>query len=165
MQEQMRVPSGTGDGLAGRVREEAILVRLRASEIGPASPFWAELSPGQRAMIATSVLESKLDEGGLEHYFFTSDGWWDDAVRDGLELLGAYVALGFFDRASGTFPGGELPADREDRMELLCRTTAEMWSHINSLEKEFRETGRLKEDLTELRLTYVDAHPEEFFLG
>ena len=135
---------------------------LACSDLTPASFHWMELSPGQKAVLATLRFDRSLERGGLEGWFFGLTGGWDSAVRDGLTRLGAFVTLRFFERASQAFPE-DLPIDQEDRMDLLGRTTAEVFSVLSDIDRRFRETGRSDEDLRAMRLAYVDAHPEEFF--
>lgn len=163
MQSDVKAPSGTGDGLEPVAREASILAPLLAADLDPAHFSWWELSPGQRAMIATLEFERRVADGGLQSYFFSSNGALDDAVREGLELIGAFVALGFFERATQTFPGGELPHDTDDRLEIMGLTTADMLDDLAALERQFKDTGETGENLTLKRLAYIDGHPREFF--
>jgi len=164
MSTDVRVPRGSGDGATGFERENAVLGRLHDADTAPGDPDWDQFSPGQQACKATLLLEECVLAGGFEHYFFSSSAALDDAVRDGLNLLGTSRLLAVFDEALEAFPDGEPPTRAEERQEFLERTLEDVFSAWHELDERFTRLNEGDESLLESRLRYVDEDPEEFFL-
>lgn len=64
-------------------------------------------------------LETEVNNGGFDQFFFNSAG--DDAAKtiEALEVIGAYKTATIVRRACAKFPGGMPPADRDARQGLL----------------------------------------------
>ncbi len=77
------------------------------------------LSPAARTLFYVGCFESELINGGMSQFFSNSAGNRTYATLAALEKIGAAVSADLLRRATAAFPGGAVPADRQQRCDLL----------------------------------------------
>lgn len=79
--------------------------------------------------------------------------------------VGADKHAAVIERANGTFGGGEVPADREERQRALAEVDHDA---LAALDEEFwalEDDDDGRNGLQPHMAAYVRAHPEEFFVA
>ena len=129
---------------------------IRLSERGR---FWRvdfdDLSPAERVFRAIWDLESDVNNGGFDQYFFNNSGDTAFAVVEALEAIGAHEAARIVAKANGVFPRSAPPRDRDQRQELLLALKPRQETLLEELSEEFFQ---YPDDLTELLHAYVKKH-------
>jgi len=121
---------------------------------------FAALSPGFRAVYATWILESEVNNGGFNQFFWNSSGEYAGAAAAGFDLLGTKDYARLMRRAIAI-------RDRERaRMRRFeARNTIDAFSEsykgnpLNALDEQFYKLGT---DLSAARIKFVRAKPQMF---
>lgn len=131
--------------------KNALLIAL--SESGR---FWQEdfedLSAAEQHFLAIWELESRVNNGGFEQYFYNSSGDSAFAAVDALNKIGARKAAKIVAQANSVFPNAIAPKDEVERREKLDALNAEQKELLERLDEEFME---YPDDLTELLFDFV----------
>lgn len=133
---------------------DALLLQL--SETGR---FWRveyeELSEPEQVFRAIWELESQVNNGGFDQYFFNSSGDTAFAVVGALKSVGAQSTASIAARASAVFPDSLPPRDQTERQGILESLTEEQEDLLQDLDDEFLA---YPDNLTELLFDYVRRH-------
>jgi len=121
------------------------------------------LSAGRQAVFATWGLESEVNNGGFNQYFynFTSSGQYAEEARDGFKLIGASKLADLTQRAV------DMVMKNADHLRQFKDGTLESFSKsyvdnpLNDLDEEFYELDKI-ENISQLRIKYIKAHKDEF---
>ena len=62
-----------------------------------------ELSPGQRALYVTWLVEGEVNNGGFNQFYFNSSGQFSGMAVDGFRLFGANKFADLMQRANTTY--------------------------------------------------------------
>lgn len=96
---------------------------------------FASLSPAEQVFVLIWDLESQVNNGGFNQYFFNSDR--DPiAVPHALRSIGADRAAVIVERALGLFPNGAPPTERFARQDVLEELDPDC-ELFGSLDEEF----------------------------
>jgi len=121
--------------------------------------FWSvafeELSRPEQVFRSVWDLESDVNNGGFDQYYWNSSGDTAFAAVDALVEISAHATAAIVTRAHEAFPGGAPSKDQSTRQELVEAITAEAEGRWESLDSEF---CRYPDDLTELLFRYVKRH-------
>lgn len=128
-------------------------------QLSEAGRFWRldfdDLSPAEQVFRAIWDLESDVNNGGFDQYFFNSSGDTAFAVVDALKAIGAQETARIVAEANGMFPGSSPPRDRDKRQVLLDALGPEQKAALERLDAEF---FRYPDSLTELLHEYVKGN-------
>ena len=137
--------------------KNAFLMRL--SERGR---FWSvpfeDLSSAEQVFRSIWDLESDVNNGGFDQYYFNSSGDTAFAVVDALEKVGAQAPARIVAQANSIFPEAIPPTDRDRRQEILALLTPEMEAVLQVLDERFT---RYPDNLTDLLFDYVSEKAAE----
>ena len=120
----------------------------------------ARLSPGMRMLYATWWLESEVDNGGFNQFFWNSSGQFAPDALQGFELLHA-DELAKLTRAAIAIAQREAPMRQKYRSQGTIEAFSESYKHT-SLEELDKQFYKLDDGLSQRRIAYVRAHPAEF---
>ena len=121
----------------------------------------AALTPGQRALLAAHWTVAEVCNGGFDQYFINSTGDLAFEARAGFERIEAIKTAQLLDRVFKAFPGGSVPRNRDDRIELLEGVDDDERDQLfESLDQEFYSL--MDSELYPRAGDYIRAHPEEF---
>ena len=65
-------------------------------------------------------LETEVNNGGFDQYFFNSTGSRAHEAANALGLIGAFQMAELLESAIAKFPSSVVPADRDERQRLLA---------------------------------------------
>lgn len=123
----------------------------------------AQLTPGQRALLALRWCVGEVYNGGFEQFFTNSAGALAQEALDGARRIGAHQTADLLVRAYGIFPDGVPPLIRKEREDFLRTLSYEVRdNHWDGLDSEFYEL--MNSELHPRAAEYVRQHPAEFFL-
>jgi hypothetical protein len=118
---------------------------------------YSALSDVERIILHVFLLESEVNNGGFDQYFFNSAGDYALETAESLRRIGSKDVLALLNQAIEAF-GPDLPSkDRETRwaqMDTLPETASEKWDR---LENEFF-TLTDTESLADLVVDYAEGH-------
>jgi hypothetical protein len=93
---------------------DSALARLEAAG-------YASLSPTERLLVAIWWIESDVNNGGFDQYYFNSGGDFATMVPSALREIGAHAMARIVDEANAHFGPTGPPASRDDRQVALER--------------------------------------------
>jgi len=132
---------------------EAYLISL-SDRLSPiANERFSELSPSERVFILIWELETEVNNGGFNQFFFNSAGDRASATAVALRTIGAERAATIVDRANSSFPDGP-PADQAVRQNVLEGIDPDT-ELFEELDQEFLD---YPEDLAALLYRFVTEH-------
>ncbi len=118
------------------------------------------LAPGTRAFYLTWVVETEVNNGGFNQYYFNTSGMFAS------EAVGAFEYFGANKHAAVMKEANEVRAKEASAMaQFKDRGTVDAFvesyehSKLAPIDKKFQE---LSEDLSRLRVARIRQHPEEF---
>jgi hypothetical protein len=117
------------------------------------------LTPHERRYFAMWWFFAEVNNGGIHQYFFNDAGQLAlDALR-GFADIGAMQTVGIMEHAIGLFPGGVVPAGLADRRTELGAMEKPQLAELDSLSREFYESG---EDVAALMETFIAENRNHF---
>jgi hypothetical protein len=135
---------------------------------------WLPLVPRPfRAIYAVWSLNGEVNNGGLDQYFWNTDGEQIDAARDGLAIIGAAATSQVFERAVKSYEANRSILMRFKRVAVRLLNSglrrkawekfAESYKHsdLESLTSEFYRT---ESDLKVALVNYIRRHLDQFVL-
>lgn len=156
---------------AGRLDSEAAfdldaaLLEAVTKRLGKDDQRFAEI-PDEPAMFwAAWWLEGEVNNGGFHQFFFNKGPAVAAMAQRFFKEHGPKDVAQLLDRAIKKLPGGRLPGTSEDMMALLTPEDPDederLMAAMEKLDSKFFE--REGTSLLEARLSFVIAHPSEFF--
>jgi len=138
------------DSAAQSSRERAALIR--------------GLTPGQAIVLAINRFEMEANSGSFDSYFRYSGGDYAAEALAGLRKIGPNKFADVLSRTMMLFPKGKPDADVDRRADQLDRILDENPEAFEELFSEFLDAYEGEESLGKLLVTFVRAHPQEFFV-
>jgi hypothetical protein len=120
---------------------------------------FAALTPAEQVAYCVDALEREVNNGGFEQFFWNSSGDTAHETLEALQALGAQQAAGLLREAIAHFPGGKVPASRDERERLLQSMptgSRDKWSELDS------RFCAYPDDLTALMRRYVELNRAGF---
>lgn len=117
----------------------------------------------QRYVMAIEDLEAEVNNGGFDQYFVNSAGDHTADCLAGLQAIGRMDVHAMLTEAMNVFPDGNVPSDRDKRLELLEKIweqeeETESSGSWNDLDNRYYDAGiELGPDV----MKYVRAHLDE----
>lgn len=104
-------------------------------------------------------LESQVNNGGFDQFFFNSSGCNVLLIIEALEAVSASKTAAIVRRAASKFPSGTPPQDRTLRQEQLRQISPD----CDAFEVEDKEFFAYVEDISALVSSYVSTHRDQPF--
>ncbi len=80
---------------------------------------FAALTPAEQVAYCVDALEREVNNGGFEQFFWNSSGDTAHETVEALQAIGANNAASIVREAIACFPGGSVPASRDEREGVL----------------------------------------------
>jgi hypothetical protein len=126
------------------------------------SAFMANLTPGQRGLIALDWCQKEIRNGGIEQLLVNSTGGLIPFAIDGFRLIGGNSYAVILEEVVEQL-GPEYPVTRALRKRALDALSRTQRRRIDELDTEFRNLLTVPgHDLEKLRGGFVRTHPNEF---
>jgi len=93
------------------------------------------LSPDESIGVGVWILETEVNNGGFDQYYFNTSGVLAVQTVEALKTIGAHETAGLLEAAITDTPALPLPVDREERSAVLDKVSQS--SHFGTLETEF----------------------------
>ncbi|HKQ48418.1 MAG TPA: DUF4375 domain-containing protein [Phycisphaerae bacterium] len=136
------------------------LARIFGPEGGESKGAFKKLPKGMKMIYSTFTVEGEVNNGGYDQFFSNNNGWLvRDAVR-GFTLIKAKKHATLTKRAIAAFVRAE-PGQKQFKADKSVKKYMETYPDVD-LGKIDDEFFKLKENVSELRIKYIRAHPEEF---
>lgn len=117
------------------------------------------LNEYERVFYVTQQLEMEVNNGGFSQFFYNSSGDFSGELVYAFNQIGAYKTAEICKKALEAF-GREVPADREEREELMDRMESEEFDEILSqCDDDFYE---YEDDLNALNYAYIMKYHNYF---
>jgi hypothetical protein len=127
--------------------------------------FMAELSVGQRALLALDWCQKEIRNGGFLQLFYNGTGNLVPWAIDGAQLVSALPYGNLLKKAAAVL-GAEYPLSATARRKAAARLTSAQKRRLEKLEEAFFEALDAKDtDLAVICARYVRAYPEQFVRG
>jgi uncharacterized protein DUF4375 len=114
----------------------------------------------ERKLAAVHALQSEVNNGGFDQYFFNDSGDESAQALAGLKEMGSAPGLKLMQRAVNAFPAGKVPTDRAKRQALMEKIRARAQSTWSACDSGFY----LIEDLGSLALAYAKKNRAQITL-
>jgi hypothetical protein len=119
--------------------------------------------PAVRTYYFVGCFNGELVNGGMSQFFSNSAGNYSRETLAALKEIGAILSASLLERALKIFPGGEAPADRKHRCELLFAFEEREPAFLEELTDEYyKRVDGLKrvpeEDLLQLIVEFLRKH-------
>ena len=118
-----------------------------------------KLSTVQKNFWYNQNLEREINNGGFNQYFFNSSGDFAHETIHSLNEIKAFKTVDILKEAMALFPGGEVPADRRKRQELLVDIQDNAEQKWNELDQAFY---CYEDDLNNLNMEYLRENKDKF---
>ncbi|MBX3180515.1 MAG: DMP19 family protein [Candidatus Hydrogenedentes bacterium] len=117
------------------------------------------LSREARLVFVLWNFDNEIHNGGFDQFFFNSLGDQCEEILGYLDEVGAENCHRMLRSAMSQFPGGEVPADRLKRQEVLLKITESksVSDAFNALDGEFY---RYEDGLSDLLEEFIRKHPD-----
>lgn len=122
---------------------------------------YESLSHPEKVLNSVYWLESEINNGGFEQYYFNSSGNYAIDTPAALEDIGASRTAKIVREANAVFPGGSPPRNRDDRTEILDQISEDIQERWDELDNQFL---KYEEPLEELQINYMKLNKNEFKL-
>lgn len=119
------------------------------------------LSHPEKVMNSVYWLETEINNGGFDQYYFNSSGNYAIDAPIALEEIGANRTAEIVKEANSVFPGSSPPRDRDERARILDQITEDIQEKWNELENRF---FKYEDPLEVLQINYIKLNKNEFNL-
>jgi len=116
------------------------------------------LSEAERVFYVTQLLEMEVNNGGFSQFFYNSGGNFSHELVSAFTSIGANATAAICQKAIDAF-GRDIPADRDERIELLDELTSDTFDA--TLEQCDEAFFAYEDDLNQLNYRFVMANREQ----
>ena len=113
------------------------------------------LSDNEVIGVGVWLLETEVNNGGFDQYYFNSSGNLAVVTVDALKRIGAIETAALLEAANAGVPSLPLPEDRDERSEILDQVSEV--SRFNALESEYYQE---RENRISLLAKYLRKIPD-----
>jgi hypothetical protein len=136
--------------------------RLIALSENPEARFWrlaySALTPAEQVFRAVWEVESEINNGGFNQYFFNSSGALVPYGASALRAIGADAMASILERAIEAVGPGIDWEDDDKRRAHICDLTGDVVEALEGLDQEFYA---YPDNLTGLLYEYTRKHADE----
>lgn len=118
-----------------------------------------KLTEPQKLFYYNQCLESEINNGGFNQYFFNSSGDFANLTIQSLQTIRANTTADILQKAIDQFPDKKVPLDWTERQEILeqIQDTADpVWEELDQKFYEYAD------DLNTLNLNFIRQHKADF---
>ncbi len=119
---------------------------------------YEELSEPERVFKSVWELESQVNNGGFDQYFFNASGDLAPFAANALRTIGAPAMAAVVDAAVAIFRPDLMLSDRDERQSALSSLSHEAEEQLQALDQRF---FGYPDDLTSLLYQFVAEHRQE----
>ena len=116
------------------------------------------LSEEERELLAVWCLDSEVNNGGFDQFYWNSTGDLATEAVEGLTTIGADERAGIVEAANSEFPNGKPNEDREERQKQLDIIQSSTKAKLNSLNDEYYSC---REGVIDLFASFLQASNEK----
>lgn len=109
-------------------------------------------SKPEKVLYAVFCLETEINNGGFEQYYFNSSGNYAIDTPAALEEIGAFRTAELVQEANSSFPGGSPPRNWDERIKRAELVSDEISARWDELDNRFYE---YVDPLEELQIEYM----------
>ena len=124
-----------------------------------ASSGFESLTVGERTFLCVDGIESEVNNGGFNQYFFNTAGNLAQEAPAAFDAIGAKHTAKLVRQACSVFPDEAPPKDQNKRQELLEQIGRDKEDFLYELDKQFYE---YKDNLEQLLIEYIRKNKEQF---
>ncbi len=124
-----------------------------------ASSGFESLTIGERTFLCVDGIESQVNNGGFDQYFFNTTGNLAQGAPAAFEAIGAEYTAKLVRQACSVFPDEAPPNDQNKRQELFEQIGKDKEEFLYELDKQFYE---YKDNLRQLLIEYIRKNKEQF---
>ncbi len=111
------------------------------------------------------VFEGQVVKGGFRQFLVDPSGDLASETLQGLREVGAHVSVELLEKVLAPFPGGTVPSDREQRLNLLAQVDAQEPTYYDAFDELYNQhvddqSPRRVENLDALLLDYMKEHAD-----
>lgn len=117
------------------------------------------LNEAEKTFLYVEILETEINNGGFDQYFFNSSGNYSQETLEALKKIGAIKTAKIVEEAYSYFPESPIPKNNEKRREILENIDAQTTEKWIELEDAFY---LYQENIGSLVLEYVKNNKNEF---
>ena len=117
------------------------------------------LSQPERNICYIEDMEREVNNGGFGQFFLNSSGDNTQETISALKEIGSERFLFLLESATQQFPGGKVPRDRDERLEVMEQMEDKAESAWSDLDDQFYE---YEEDIYGLLVSYIQKNIEDF---
>jgi hypothetical protein len=117
------------------------------------------LSQPEKNICYIEDLEREVNNGGFGQFFLNSSGDNTRETISALKEIGSKRFLSLLELAVQQFPGGKVPTDRDERLEVMEQMEARVESAWDDLTDQFY---RYDEDIYGLLIAYIQKNVTDF---
>lgn len=110
------------------------------------------LGDEERELLAVWRLDSEVNNGGFDQFYWNSSGDLAKEAVEGLTTIGAEERAAIVEAANSQFPSQRPSEDREERQKQLNSIQSSSGSKLGSLDTEYYTS---KEDIIKLFAEYL----------
>ncbi len=120
---------------------------------------YANLNKSELLVISVDLLQSDVNNGGFDQYFFNSFSELAYEAMDGLKEIGALNAAEIAEKAFSVFPDSNVPNDRNERQALLDNIGEKEEELLSKVDQDFY---KCPDDIDALLIEYIKQHRKDF---
>ncbi|MFB9865480.1 DMP19 family protein [Rufibacter immobilis] len=113
----------------------------------------------EKTVLYIEMLESQVNNGGFDQYFFNSSGSYVHETSEALERINAPYMKKILDEAINSFPVTPVPKDTQKRRELIDDLPESISDNWERLDNEFY---KYPDNLGGLVIEYVKNNKKSF---
>lgn len=117
----------------------------------------SKLSPGRQAIYNIWLVESEVNNGGFNQFFFNTSGNFSESAVADFELIGATEYAELQKRANKMYKEQELAERQDGTIEGFSESYEE--NPVNDLDLEFYD---MSEDLFSLQVQFIRKNKKQF---
>jgi hypothetical protein len=126
------------------------------------SAFMADLTAGQRGLVALDWCQKEIRNGGIKQLLVNTTGGLIPFAIDGFRLIGAHPYAAILEEVAQQL-GPKYPVDSATRKRALKDLSSKQRLRIDELEADFLNLLAMPDhDLEQYRGRFVRTHPEDF---
>jgi hypothetical protein len=121
------------------------------------------LTPGQRAIYVTWIVESEVNNGGFNQFYFNSSGQLADMGEEAFEIIGAHKFAAIVKQSNLIYD--EIKEDLEKYNDGTTESFSKSYNGnpLNDLDEKFYNLYK-SEQLNQIKIKYIRNNVKEFVI-
>ncbi|MGB0869634.1 MAG: DMP19 family protein [Flavobacteriales bacterium] len=121
----------------------------------------SKLTKGQQAIFSIWMLQTEVNNGGFNQFYYNSSGQFSEMAKDGLEYVGAEKFSQLVDKANKAYSviKDELESKNDGTIESFSKSYED--NPLNDFDDKFYKLEE-SENLDSLQIVFIKENKEEF---